>query len=161
MPSVRTRQRTVVSLRTEHLVHLAIEGRQAAPHETGGILMGYRDTSNPHRLVITDVVGPGPKAVHTPHSFEPDWEWQQQRVAEIYRASDGQTTYLGDWHTHPTGTPFPSRLDRKAAQTIATAPDACLPNPTFLIVALSNRDAVPAAWHWKARHFRRCLLGFR
>lgn len=45
------------------------------PYETGGILLGYNDVRG--NLVIMEVVGPGPDAVHQEDYFLPYGSFQQ------------------------------------------------------------------------------------
>jgi integrative and conjugative element protein (TIGR02256 family) len=70
------------------------------PKETGGVLMGYWSAQE---VVITDIIGPGPKAFHGRNSFNPDALWQEKEITSIYNDSGRIHTYLGDWHTHPNG----------------------------------------------------------
>lgn len=70
------------------------------PCETGGCLAGY--WANPlNEIVITDIIGPGPKAKHSKDEFQQDHEWQTIEIEKIYRESNNLHTYLGDWHSHP------------------------------------------------------------
>lgn len=46
------------------------------PDETGGVLLGY-EVSNKRMVVVTDVVGPGPRARYSRARFEPDGRWQE------------------------------------------------------------------------------------
>lgn len=74
------------------------------PLETGGVLLGYTDDEKSGDVVIVAITGPGPGAIHTETTFEPDHDYQAQEIARIYRASQGANAYLGDWHTHPRTT---------------------------------------------------------
>ena len=62
--------------------------------------MGYRSDRD---VVITDIIGPGPIAIHRKYSFTPDATWQENEIARIYGESGRVHTYLGDWHSHPYG----------------------------------------------------------
>ena len=73
--------------------------KRAFPLETGGVFMGFWRNSN--FVVITKVIGPGPKAKPALTSFEPDQDWQLSQIADYYNKSDRRETYLGDWHSHP------------------------------------------------------------
>lgn len=104
------------------------------PFETGGMLIGYQadDTS----VVVTNVIGPGPKAKHARLWFRPDHDYQQNRLDEVFRNSNGGKTYLGDWHTHPNGISALSRKDRRVLRRIAETPEAQTPNPIMLVLAI-------------------------
>jgi integrative and conjugative element protein (TIGR02256 family) len=102
------------------------------PHETGGVLLGY---ASDDAVVVQQLVGPGPLATHSRMSFSPDHEYHEHRVAEEYRRSHGVTTYLGDWHSHPSGAQRLSKRDKRTLKRIATFQAARIPNPVMLITA--------------------------
>jgi integrative and conjugative element protein (TIGR02256 family) len=122
---------------TTGLVHRAVlaaiqqlaEGKRGL--ETGGLLIGY--WTDDDRPVVTDVIGPGPGAVHLPRSFQPDHTWQSEQLANLYAQSGRRRTYLGDWHTHPLGSAEPSRTDRATLRRIAATPAARTPRPLMAI----------------------------
>lgn len=93
------------------LVELKREASDAVPLETGGCLMGYW-VAEFTEVVITEVIGPGPKAMHGKWYFFPDTSWQAKQIAKIYSDSNRLITYLGDWHSHPTTTISLSVIDR-------------------------------------------------
>ena len=105
------------------------------PEETGGVLLGNRMSGDGLGAAVRQVVGPGPAAIHERRRFEPDHAWQADQVAELWMR-DKSLEYLGDWHTHPSGSTALSRLDKDALRVIAAAPDADQANPLMLIVAL-------------------------
>jgi integrative and conjugative element protein (TIGR02256 family) len=107
-------------------------GNSWSPKETGGVLMGYITTDH---YVVTDLIGPGPNAVHSLFSFQPDQEFHKQEIAALYEQSEQRTKYLGDWHTHPNSFPYLSSTDKKTAQKIAAYSEARLSNPVMLVAA--------------------------
>lgn len=109
--------------------------RAWAPLEVGGVLAGYW---NEGVAVITDFVGPGDDAQHARYQFVPDDEYHAAEIARLYRASNGTTTYLGDWHTHPSGVARPSPLDKRTLRHIARAPEARCPEPLMILLAGEN-----------------------
>lgn len=127
---------------------MEVEAERHAPHETGGVLLGYPDRTNQRWVQITLQVGPGPHAVHGSHHFEPDGEWQARQVAAAYVASGRVSTYLGDWHSHPRGTHRPSGLDRSTAKRIALCEEARAPHPLILILHGGPSD-------WRLAVYRR------
>lgn len=132
------------------LASMVEEARHCLPNETGGALMGYwADRST---VVITDVIGPGPNAKHSRHSFYPDAEYHDREIERIYTASDWLHTYLGDWHTHPNGSARTSRKDRKTLSAIASDPGARAPRPIMAILA-GNKDWELVIWSWGAKDF--------
>lgn len=125
------------------------------PLETGGILLGVRHS--PTVFVVAAVVGPGPSATHNKTSFEPDQEWQVEQVASRWAESDGTLEYLGDWHSHPNGSPRASRDDVRAVELIRNAHEARAPNPLMLILGVSYEGNIEARAHVLLK--RRMSLG--
>lgn len=116
------------------------------PFETGGMLLGY--TAENGDVVITGVVGPGPKAEHYRFRFRPDTEFQQEQLETHFSRTEGVETYLGDWHTHPKGSCSLSIIDRRTLARIATTPSSGTINP--LMVVLSDG---PVQWKIAAMRF--------
>jgi integrative and conjugative element protein (TIGR02256 family) len=121
-----------------------------APLETGGMLLGY-DADN-HEAVVTNIIGPGPKARHRRMRFRPDHEYQQERLERHFALTEGRETYLGDWHTHPSGSCDLSWLDKRVLVRIAKTPAARTAHPIMLVLA----DGKP---EWRVCANR--LLAFR
>lgn len=128
------------------------------PQESGGVLMGQQQGQG--EIWIDEIVGPGPKARHERYSFEPDLEWQRARIAEHYATTEGRSTYLGDWHSHPEASHGGlSNTDLKALKTIIRAPKAQCPRPLMMIFW-----GAPDAWSlsaWQARSRQRRAFGVR
>src|SRR6266853_3687922 len=106
--------------------------KRAYPNETGGALIGF-DAGN--GLVVTAVIGPGPRAVHEPHAFTPDHEYQDAEIERIYASSRRCHTYLGDWHSHPDGSANLSLKDKRALRIIAAHKAARAEAPVMGILA--------------------------
>ena len=115
------------------------ETNNKLPLETGGKLLGYKDVYN--NIVISDLIGPGPNAVHKKYSFIPDGEYQQNELTRIYFESSRITTYLGDWHSHPYENSYMSWRDKKTLKKIAKTKSAREPNPIFIIIGTKTNEA--------------------
>lgn len=127
------------------------EARRSPLRETGGALLGWRGDGG---VVVARVLGPGPLARHNRRSFMPDGDWQQSEGERIYRDSGRTIAYLGDWHTHPWGTPSPSAQDMETVQMIATDSAFRVPSPLY---AIAGRG-----WSWKRRPaWRLCVWEWR
>ena len=105
------------------------------PLETGGMLVGYAADGLARDLVITDVIGPGPDAVHKKSRFEPDTVWQQVELERLYFESERTWTYLGDWHSHPNGGCYLSFTDWTTLLRISLHRDARARRPAMLVSA--------------------------
>jgi len=118
---------------------LLAEADRTFPLETGGILMGYVAGNE---LVISEIIGPGPDAIHRTHSFIPDYAYQDNEVARLYEASCRKWTYLGDWHSHPRQKlPNLSAKDIETLHRIARSKTARIAIPLMLL-----SSGQPAAW---------------
>lgn len=106
------------------------------PLETGGMLLGYWGDNG--EGVITRIIGPGPAAKHGRLRFVPDGEYQQALLSQVFKETDGKTTYLGDWHTHPNGRNQLSYLDRRTLAKIAYEPASGTANPLMAILGEGN-----------------------
>lgn len=125
------------------------------PVETGGLLIGYHDANGD--VVITEVTGPGPDAIHTESSYVPDYEYDTEQADLLYHASGRLHVYLGDWHTHPKNVDRLSRRDVRALKTIAETPSARAEEPVMIILVHEREWAIRA---WSGR-FVRCFQFFR
>jgi integrative and conjugative element protein (TIGR02256 family) len=103
------------------------------PLEVGGVLVGYQPDER--SVVVTDVIGPGPRAKHRRSTFRPDHAHQQEQLDARYRQSNGVEVYLGDWHSHPNGFDGPSRKDLRVLRRIAETEEAQMRNPIMIVVA--------------------------
>ena len=113
------------------------EATSHAPHETGGVLMGW---STGEDICVTNVIGPGPDATHERTSFLPDNKWQAEQIATLYERSGRRLSYLGDWHTHPGHQPVPSLRDRRTLRAIARHKAARCPRPVMAILGQPEGD---------------------
>jgi integrative and conjugative element protein (TIGR02256 family) len=111
------------------------EADARAPLETGGVLLGVADAAN---VWIDTIVGPGPSAQHTRTSFIPDADYQSEKVADAYRASGRRLAYLGDWHTHPGGSPRISWRDRRTLRLISHDTAARQSHPIMFILGYGD-----------------------
>lgn len=115
--------------------------------ETGGLLLGYWGEKS-KEPVITDIVGPGPKAVHEETHFEPDYDFQEVELNSAYQCSGRKLTYLGDWHTHPKGSGELSDKDIATMARIAEFRKSRTPVPLMLVVVV-HPNWTP--WLWVGR----------
>jgi integrative and conjugative element protein (TIGR02256 family) len=134
--------------------YMLSEAHRVLPLETGGVLLGY--WSEDHMAaVVTNAVGPGPQAQHDYCSFIPDYDYHCAEIARIYEASGRRYTYLGDWHTHPGGSPRLSRRDRLTLRRIARHEPARVRTPLMLVV-FGNDEWRMQSWCYFSRgRFRR------
>lgn len=117
---------------------LALEAMRAeadarSPLETGGVLVGYSG-SDREEFVVSDAIGPGPRARHKRWRFSPDAVFHQEEVARLYEESGRTCSYLGDWHSHPGGGARLSFLDKLTLTRIALSRPARAPVPLMALL---------------------------
>lgn len=112
---------------------MVVEANRRTPLETGGVLMGYWSPDGA-QVVVTAVVGPGPRAIHARSRFVPDAKYHEAEVARIYAASGRLHTYLGDWHTHPDAAAYLSSTDLSTLHRIGAYPAARASTPLMLVL---------------------------
>lgn len=85
------------------------------PHETGGIVLGWRDTGCIHIERLIEVRDPNAQRV----TYERDHAAAQAalKAALAEEPADTFLGYVGEWHTHPARQ-SPSRQDRKELRAI-------------------------------------------
>lgn len=107
--------------------------------------MGRRMTED--KWLIDEVIGPGPLARHSRFRFSPDIDYQHAEIAARYRATDGASTYIGDWHSHPGARHGGlSYLDRKALRRVMDEPSAQCPEPLMMILWGEPNEWSVSAW---------------
>jgi len=133
---------TVAWISSEVLVAMQREADRCHPMETGGVLVGY--VADNCDVVIRYAIGPGPLADHRHFRFTPDHAFQCHELDGRYAETNGVDVYLGDWHTHPNGSPRLSWLDRRTLAAIAKNAGTGIGNPLMLIGA-----GQPKSWVWR------------
>lgn len=83
----------------------------AAPRETGGVLLGYYDF-NVNAIVVVDALPAPPDSTSGTTSFERGVAGLPEAIREVARRTAGIVQYIGEWHSHPRGySAAPSRDD--------------------------------------------------
>lgn len=136
--------------------NLIKEAQNKYPLETGGIFIGHQ-ANHGKDLVVTDIIGPGPNALHKPCGYLPDVIFQEKEIAKLYGASKQLHTYLGDWHTHPQGKALLSSKDKKVLQRIAKYKDARIAHPIMGILSIME-EAEFLVWRYVEKKFWCCSM---
>lgn len=76
--------------------------------ETGGILLG-RGPAQDGVIFVKEAGDPGPNAERRPDFFLRDLEHSKKLADEAWERENA--VWVGEWHTHPGGPPFPSARD--------------------------------------------------
>jgi integrative and conjugative element protein (TIGR02256 family) len=70
----------------------------------------------------------------------------QTEADRWFRETDGDISYIGDWHLHHQRDPVPSRRDRRTIQEVAGRPEIGLARPLIVIVGKRRGDLRWRAW---------------
>lgn len=117
----------------------------AGSNETGGILLGWQ-RPDLGLWVVAHVTGPGTRARATPTSLRLDTLALQRDVDQWFESTQGEISYLGDWHLHHEADPVPSPADRRSAREVAQRPEIGLRKPLTVIVGESDGNLQWRAW---------------
>jgi len=131
-------------LANKHIEKLNKFANDSFPLETGGVLMGYRSETGDY--VVTHIVGPGLNAKHFPYKFLPDHEYQIKAIQDIFNETNHKSDYLGDWHTHPTGSCKMSWRDNKTLKNIACE---TLQYPPIMMIGSQSNNS----WKYSANKY--------
>lgn len=127
------------------------EAERALPCETGGIMLGYLGQTG--EAVVTEVVGPGPRAMHSPDWFAPDYYFHEEAAFQRWHLSGGTETYLGDWHSHPESSPYLSPKDRQALRRIARGTENGIKYPYMAVLGGADPWTL-GVWHYAPRRWK-------
>lgn len=87
------------------------------PNETGGIFIG-RINQSAKIIYVTQIITAPPDSVKSAYYFTRGIEGLTSKVDEIRNNSGGMLDYVGEWHTHPSGSAKLSLTDRDAIRII-------------------------------------------
>ena len=117
----------------------------AGRNETGGLLLGWR-RPDLGCWTVAQVTGPGPAARATPRTLRLDTPHLQVEVDRWFRETNGDISYIGDWHLHHERDPAPSWRDRRSIREVARRAEIGLAQPLIVIVGKSGEDLRWRAW---------------
>lgn len=107
---------------------------QHYPNECGGVFVGkiIGDTAAIEEMMV-------PKRFRsTPVFFTRIAGMINKWLVQIFKKSKGKTIYLGEWHSHPNGRPYPSSTDFNSMKKIAQNTDVRIETPLLLIVGFDG-----------------------
>lgn len=107
--------------------------KEAAPAETGGLLVGFVSFKT-RTVYVTRALPAPPDSAGSTGEFVRGVEGVPEELARIAERTGGVLHYVGDWHSHPGGSPNLSRTDKKAADDLRSALGGVL-LPAHLMVA--------------------------
>lgn len=126
----------------EEMVRLA---RRHFPNEVGTALVGsYSDDGHVARITGLAPVTADSRGART--AFERGVRGLRDFLARLFRRSGGLEHYVGEWHSHPGGSAFPSSTDERNTMGVARDAGAQCAECILLIVAVDPDHADVGAW---------------
>lgn len=120
---------------------------ESYPNETGGILIGNY-TNALDCAVIETITGP-------PRDSQRGRTWFKRGIKGLGKILEKywkrNRFYIGEWHYHPDGEPFPSNKDKNQLKAICLSEDYDCSAPILVIVG----GRLPSDWSIKAYVFPR------
>jgi integrative and conjugative element protein (TIGR02256 family) len=116
---------------------LMVELDKNKPNETGGIFIGKIDRIN-KVIYVTDIVPAPPDSKKSPYVFTRGTEGLTNLVKQIREKTGEMLEYVGEWHTHPTGSAKLSETDQHAIGEIRKVLDP-IKCPTCVTVVNHSR----------------------
>ena len=96
-----------------------IQRHQRLPNETGGVLLGKID--NEDRVIYVSAILSSPQdSIEWPTSYIRGIKGLPKEIEYLMQITNNELSYIGEWHTHPTGTGSkPSGNDIEALDWLA------------------------------------------
>lgn len=104
------------------------------PNEFGGFLIG-KYSLNFKSVLITDFILPK-KYKGTPTLFHRSTDSIEKLFKDIFKEKNQY--YIGEWHSHPSGSTRYSQTDLNAMIEIADCPTVTIKNPILLILSVNK-----------------------
>lgn len=126
---------------------------EAAPHEVGGILVGWWDGDlNAHVLDLLPVADRSVGQTHYERRQRP-----AQQVLDVFRraCTDPAAGYIGEWHSHPAPQP-PSPTDRTTLSSIVR--DTRRPVALLVLAVVSSGEVEAYGLVGRPRWSRRVAI---
>ena len=113
--------------------------------ETGGILLGRGPADN-GVIFVEEAGDPGPEAERRPDFFLRDLERAKALADDAWERD--KAVWVGEWHTHPGGPPFPSPRDLTTYTSLIASADLAFRAFVSIIVTPDPDWASPTLVPW-------------
>lgn len=110
---------------------------QARYFEVGGILLG-RISFDRKTIFIDSAEVVKSKKLYS-LAYERNGKKAQKMINNIWKATEGEINYLGEWHTHPDIAPIPSFRDRKTIIDLTKEKDSSYFPFSILLIMGRNK----------------------
>lgn len=126
-----------LKIKDELLIKMNKLGKEYYPNEYGGLLVG-RYSDDFKSVFIEETVLPK-EFRSSRFKFERGVKGLKKVLHDFFKQTPS-LSYVGEWHTHPDGTPIPSITDVAALKTIAQHDEVYIENPVLLIIGISKES---------------------
>ena len=99
------------------LILMQIKRSEKQPNETGGVLIGQYDFFR-KIIYVSDMVFSPDDSIATPTSYIRGCAGLPEIIHRISQLTNGNFSYIGEWHSHPGCDTGMSNLDRQLIDTI-------------------------------------------
>lgn len=137
-----------VLIPTALIADLQTASLRCLPLETGGFLIGRR--RGPH-LEILQATFQGAADIASRTSFDRADGAHTTAAVLAWRADQGLSDVIGDWHSHPMGAPSPSQTDFTAWRQLALAKRRPIAGLILAGGVLSVHLTAPGLWQKAVR----------
>jgi len=125
--------RFTVILKKAALSAIRESTRRAKNCETGGILIGMVENSG--QAIVVEATSKPKGSIFTWRSFLRKRDGLESLLKSRWEQN---LYYLGEWHSHPGGSPVPSEQDRTTMRGIATSEDYRCSTPILVILGTAE-----------------------
>lgn len=150
-------RRYTVCISDEAIQGIDKMARSAAPLETGTPLVGeYSDNQSTAYVLAIGPLTPDSQGQRS--TFRRGVSGLNEFFSSIFKKSRGRRHYVGEWHSHPGGAPFPSSTDDQNMFDIASDPKNRCPECILIIASVDADGVAVRVYVYSARLVRIDLL---
>ena len=115
------------------------EKRNGRSAETGGHIFGERNDAA-KVIWVSEFSGPPPDSKASPSEFVCGFKGVDKASKAKSRSTKGSVKFIGMWHTHPNGSPKPSKKDYHAMRDIVCDPGVSSPRSLLLVLGTAHQQ---------------------
>jgi len=134
--AVSADRRFMVAVEREPLAYMIATAHAANQMETGGVLIGFIDANG--QAVIREATGKPRGSQFTWRTFLRKTDGLAALLKSRWSKNEH---YLGEWHSHPGGSPSPSAQDIATMKGISLDPKYYCSEPILIIVGTRHGTA--------------------
>ena len=130
-----------INIEQEILNQVSMYSKNNFPNEIGGILMGIysRDRIS---VDITEIIVPK-RYIGKKFLFIRFGKSLNKKIKKLYKDSNGEIIYVGEWHSHTNGSGMYSQKDYDSMIEISEDNKVKIDSPLLLISAITEKSFEP------------------